>query len=111
MPRTLLCCAAVALAGCISTQDRPMNHGEQTMVSDDVRTLVEESKDGQIDTREFPDIRCRRFKLVGTHMVTRYCYSAREEEEALAENQDKMRDRWGKLKCLDRTVGGACNQN
>lgn len=96
-------------AGCVSTQDRPMNFGEKTYVSDDVREIVANSESGSVDTREYSNIRCRRYKLVGTHMVTRYCYTSEEEEEMAKNSQDKMRDRFGKQSCLDRTLGSICS--
>ena len=100
---------AVFLVGCVATHDRPMNDSEVTVLSNHVAKLVAEDEDGIVDTREHKDIRCKRFKRVGSHMVLRHCYTVGEEEESVAENRDKMRDRFGKLSCVDRTLGGVCS--
>jgi hypothetical protein len=111
MKKLVLATLPLALAACVSTADRPMNDGEATFVSQEVRKIVEKSEEGLVDTREFPDIRCRRFKRVGSHMVNRYCYTKDEEDEALQRNHDTMRDRWAKQPCLDNTIGGPCDPN
>lgn len=107
--KALLAAAVAATVGCASTQDRPMNSGELTYASQEVRKRVNESKDGILDVRQHSDIRCRRFKRVGTHMVTRVCYTKEEEEALTNATQDTVRDRFGKQSCLDRTLGGACS--
>ena len=106
---TGLALAIVATVGCVSTQDRPKNAGELTYASQEVRERVAQSANGRIDTRKESDIRCRRFRMTGTHMVTRVCYTKEEEEALTKATQDTVRDRFGKQSCLDRTLGGACS--
>lgn len=101
-PRLLGLMISVLLTGCLGTHVRPMNRGEKTVVSDDVEALLAVS-DGAIDTRDFPDIRCRRYKTVGTHMITRYCYFKQEEEDSSQMNRDGMLDTWGRVPCVSRT--------
>ena len=80
---------------------------EKTMVSDRVLAMVDENG-GRLDIREHEDVRCKRIRLTGSHLVTRLCYT-REEEEAMEKaSRDKTIDRFGKIKCLDRT-STACN--
>lgn len=100
--------SCVFLAGCISTQQRPMNHGEDTSVSMEVAQLLEQDIDGEIDIREHPEVRCVRHKRVGTHMVTRHCYTRGEQDQIARESQDGMRDRFGKQVCLDGSL--SCKQ-
>ncbi len=109
MPRVMLLCFVVLSVGCVSTQDRPMNKSEKTVLSEAVAEIVAEDQDGIVDIREHKQVRCTRFKRVGTHMVTRHCYTIGEEEESQLANQNRMRDRFGKMDCLDQTLSGACS--
>ena len=93
--------SAGLLTGCISTQDRPMNAREQTLLSPEVAKLVAADEDGILDTRQVPEIRCERFKRTGSHMVLRHCYTVGEEDEMVADAQGKMQDRFGKIQCLE----------
>lgn len=103
LPKLVLAAAGIiGLTGCVATHERPMNDGERTFVSEDVAALLDDN-DGTVDTREYPDILCRRYKLVGTHMVTRVCYSRDEDEEMAKDTGNRIRDRWGAQKCLSQT--------
>lgn len=98
---------AVVVSGCISRHDRPANPGERTIISEDVAEKLAENG-GALDTRDYPDIRCRRYKLVGTHMVTRVCSSVAEEEALAQESEDAARNVLGRQSCLSRS-SLACN--
>ncbi len=90
------------------TDYRPMNKSEKTLVSDDVREVVEAS-DGQIDIRNHPNIKCKRIKLVGSHIHQRLCYTNEEEKKLAEENAARYYARFGLQKCLDS--GSAACQN
>lgn len=106
MKALLLPCLALLVAGCTATHERPMG-GEKTMVSDKVLAMVDEN-DGRLDIRDHENVRCKRIKLTGSHMVTRLCYTNEEDEEMDHRSSDKMRDRFGKIKCLD-SGSQSCN--
>ena len=101
--------ACLLLSGCLATHERPLNQGERTALSNDVAALLEEDFDGEIDIREEPEIRCVRHKRVGTHMVTRHCYTLGEQEQMARQSQDGVRDRFAKQPCLDSS-SLACKQ-
>ena len=103
--------ALVALTfGCTATHERPMNDGEKTYVSERVAQLVEDNE-GILDTREHDDVYCERIRRTGTHMVERLCYTRAEKEAMVKAQQDEMTRRFGKIKCMDRTTGGSCNNH
>ncbi|MEM9302562.1 MAG: hypothetical protein AAGE01_10650 [Pseudomonadota bacterium] len=99
---------ALMTAGCAATHDRPMNLGERTHVSPNVAQLVADAPDAAVDIRDRPEIRCTRFKRVGTHMVSRHCYTVAEAEASEGETRAEMQDRFGKQQCLNRSL--ACRQ-
>ena len=111
--KNLLAAIIVApmITACVGTAERPMNFGESTIVSDQVAKMVNESETGAIDIRDHEDIRCERIRITGTHMLKRHCYTLAEKEASDKANQDAMRDEFGKVKCLDTTIGGACHGN
>ena len=100
--------AIVILGGCTATHERPMNAGEKTYVSDRVAQLVDEN-DGRLDTREHEDVYCERIRRTGTHLVERLCYTKAEKDAMVKAQQDEVRRRFGSIKCMDRTTGGACS--
>lgn len=66
-----------------------MRGSERTMLSAEVAERLDESE-GYLDTREYNDIRCRRVKLTGSHMVTRHCFTLAEQEAQAEQSQDRM---------------------
>ena len=70
------------LVGCTTsgTQERPMRDSEKTVLSLAVTERLDESEDGQLDVREHADIKCERFKITGSHMVHRVCFTLAEED-------------------------------
>ena len=105
MKRTLITLtAAVVMAGCAATHDRPMNKGEKTIVSDKVLAMVEENG-GKLDIRKTDNVKCVRNRLVGSHMVQRVCYTLEEFEALAANNKKAYYARFGANKCLDQARG------
>lgn len=103
MSKILIPVLAFAMLGaCIATHERSMNAGEKTLVSDEVLAMVEEN-DGSLDIREHDNVRCERLRLVGTHMVTRLCYTTEEEKKMAEESRKKYYGRFGAPKCLDQS--------
>ncbi|MDX1569291.1 MAG: hypothetical protein R3200_02325 [Xanthomonadales bacterium] len=109
MQRVLVSLVAfLFVVGCTATQERPMNAGEKTYVSDRVAQMVEEN-DGSLDTREHEDVYCERIRRTGTHLVERLCYTKAEKNAMVKAQQDELRRRFGNIKCMDQTTGGACS--
>ena len=109
MFRTFAVVVILFVSGCksVATHERPMNESEPTMVSQRVAAMLDENG-GTLDTREHDNVRCERIKITGSHMVTRLCFTKEEETDSIADNQNKMRDRFGMMKCLD-PLSPSCN--
>ena len=109
MRKVLLVLIAGSIVGCstYNTDTRPMNYGEKTLVSNKVAQMVDESETGKIDIREFEEVRCERVRITGSHMVHRHCYTVAEREASDRANQDEVRDRFGKMPCMERSF--ACS--
>lgn len=89
------------LSACISQEQRGANRSEDTILSKQVEKLLAEN-DGILDLREHPDVGCVRVRLVGTHMVKRFCYTNQEEKDAAQANQSSYYARFGPQQCLDQ---------
>jgi len=96
---------SLGLSACISQEQRRVNRSENTILSQDVDKLLAEN-DGVIDTRNHPNVGCTRVRLVGTHRVTRFCYTTQEEKEAAEANETAYYGRFGPQRCLDQTAVG-----
>ncbi len=93
-------------AGCVGLDQRPMNKSEDTYVSDQVAAMVEDN-DGVLDTRDTPDVKCKRIKLTGSHIHSRLCYTSAEEKRQAEETMDAYYRKFGAMKCLDKSAS-AC---
>jgi len=82
------------LSGCVATHERPMNESEITVVSDDVMAMVDEAG-GTLDIRDKPEVYCKRIRVTGSHMVTRVCYTKREDHAMAEETQATYYRRYG----------------
>lgn len=101
---TLLASALlVACANTYQVDERPQNAGEDTIVSDQVLAMVDQN-DGQLDIREHENVRCKRIKIVGTHIHKRLCYTTEEEEQQAQETYDSYYRNFGVIKCLDQSI-------
>lgn len=105
MYRLIAIFTLIALAGCsnmdtMQTDKRPMNAGETTLVSDQVLAMVD-ANGGSLDTREHNEVKCKRVKIVGTHIHRRFCYTTEEERQMAEETADRYYARFGLPKCLD----------
>lgn len=96
----------IALTACVSQDKRLNNKSEDTLVSAKVLTMVE-ANDGTLDARDHDNVKCKRLRIVGSHRVTRFCYTSEEEKAMAQKAKDKYLDRFGPQKCLDRS-SGAC---
>jgi len=104
MTRAVILVACLTLmSGCIATHERPMNKGEDTIVSNQVLAMME-SNGGSLDTRETERVKCVRNRMIGTHMVTRVCYTLDEYNEMVTQNQQAYLAKFGASKCLDRDL-------
>ena len=103
--RRLLVVAIVALAlnACASTQRRAMNDGERTLTTGTVRALVQSQ--GEVDVRFDERIRCERIRIVGTHLIQRFCYSGADAKEAA---RDAMR-RYSRSVTVGGCGAGGCS--
>lgn len=99
----LLAIIALALSACASTQRRAMNDGERTITTDKVRALVQAQ--GAVDVRFDEQIRCERIRIVGTHLIQRFCYSGAEAKEAA---RDAMR-RYSRSVTIGGCGAGGCS--
>jgi len=99
---------ATLLCGCLAKHKRILNEGEQTIVSDDVRALVLAADEGLLDIRLHDNVSCRRIKIVGTHLVKRFCYTREEEREMYRKTQEEYWKAFGFNKCLNP---GVCSGN
>ena len=82
MTKMFVLCLCALLAACVTQDKRLNNKSERTLLSANVRTMLEES-DGTLDTREHDNMTCERIRITGSHMVTRFCYTREEEKEML----------------------------
>jgi hypothetical protein len=98
---TIIVAALVLLSACTATHERPMNKGEQTIASKQVLAMLD-AEGGTIDTRETEKVKCVRNRLVGTHRVTRVCYTLAEYKTMIKKNQDAYYENFGASKCLSR---------
>ena len=97
---------AFTLGACAAKHERIVNDGEKTIVSDKVLEMVLAAEDGLLDIREHENVRCRRIRIVGTHMVQRLCYTTEEEEEQARKTQAEYYAGFGANKCLDQSACG-----
>ncbi len=98
----------IALAsGCVGLDERPMNAGEDTLVSKNVLSMVEQNN-GRLDTREHANVGCKRIKLTGSHIHTRICYTTEEERLQAEHTADEYYRRFGSFGCGD-PGSAACN--
>ncbi len=93
----------VACANTYHTDERPQNDGEKTIVSNHVLAMVDQN-DGKLDIRQHENIRCKRIKIVGTHIHKRLCYTTEEEERMAQQTYDAYYRNFGAIKCLDQSV-------
>ncbi len=98
----------VLLAACAGTQtahvqERPMNDGERTQVSPKVLAMVDDSG-GKLDIREHKNVKCKRIKIVGTHIHKRICYTTQEEALLAKQTYDQYYRTFGHNKCLTPAV-------
>ena len=73
-------CLCTLLTACVTAEQRLNNRSERTLLSAKVHTLLDESN-GTLDTREHADVGCERIRIVGSHLVTRFCYTSEEDKE------------------------------
>ncbi len=94
MKTVLLAVMALIVSGCVATHERAMNESEKTVVSDQVLAMVDEAG-GTLDIREKPEVYCKRIRITGSHMVTRVCYTDREDKAMADETQATYYRRFG----------------
>ncbi|MFK7956839.1 MAG: hypothetical protein AB8B96_12170 [Lysobacterales bacterium] len=94
MKTILLAVMAFTISGCVATHERGMNESEKTVVSDQVLAMVDEAG-GTLDIREKPEVYCKRIRVTGSHMVTRVCYTSREDEAMAEETKATYYRRFG----------------
>lgn len=92
MRTTITLALCFGLAACVSKQDRPMRYSEDTVLSQEVSKRLDE-QDGELDVREHEDIRCERIRIVGTHMITRHCYTLGESAATADRNRNEIERR------------------
>ncbi len=92
--KTMILLTALITSGCVATHERGMNDSEKTLVSNDVSAMVDEAG-GALDIREEPEVHCQRIKLTGSHMVTRLCYTGREEQASAEQTKATIYRRFG----------------
>ena len=97
---------AALLCGCLAKHSRMLNEGEKTLVSADVRELVLAAEDGLLDIREHKNIRCERIRIVGTHLLTRLCFTKEESREMARKTQEEYWKAFGFTKCLSDNCRG-----
>ena len=106
MKLIILLLIALTLGACVAKHSRILNEGEKTFVSNDVREMVLAADEGLLDIREQENVRCRRIRIVGTHMVHRLCYTTEEDAEQARQTQAKYYASFGANKNVDVTTGG-----
>lgn len=80
----------LSLTACVSTNERMGNRSEDTLISPEVERLLADN-DGYLDTREHTNVRCARVRLVGTHRITKHCYTLEEDEAMRLRTQKELR--------------------
>lgn len=103
MSKSIWCVLGLSLmlSACISQEQRGVNRSEDTILSKEVQRLLAEN-DGILDIREHPTVGCVRVRLVGSHMVKRFCYTNQEEKDAAHANQNSYYESFGPQQCLDQ---------
>ena len=105
----LFCCVmglSLLCTACITQEQRAPNRSEDTILSKEVAKLLAQN-DGVLDIREHPTVGCTRVRLVGSHLVKRFCYTSQEEKDSARANQDAYYRKFGPQPCLD-TSHPAC---
>ncbi len=100
------CTVMMACANTYHTDERPQNDGEKTIVSNQVLAMVDQNN-GTLDIRQHDNVRCKRIKIVGTHIHKRFCYTTEEEKRMAEETYDAYYRNFGPATCLTEAVCGA----
>ncbi len=82
------------------------NEKKEGVILSDGFLAIAEKENGKVDTDKYPNVRCKRIRLTGTHLIKKVCYTSEEEEKLARQHVDEYYRTLGLRNCDDQSCGG-----